>query len=50
MKNFFYNNAIPAAVISIEGMPSVSTHRPRRLQRVDLKREYGGPTTPERSW
>jgi hypothetical protein len=40
-KNYFYNNAIPAASDRDRGRRRAATIRPRSVQRV-LKREYGG--------
>lgn len=40
-KNFFYNNAVPAAVISIEGAPSSDTPNMKKFKE-DLQREYKG--------
>jgi phage portal protein BeeE len=48
-KNFFYNNTIPAAVISIEGMNDGPTRRCRR-GKTNSTTSTAAPTTPERSW
>jgi HK97 family phage portal protein len=43
MKNFFFNNAMPAGVISIEGAPPNFSTTPQAQEfRESLKREYGG--------
>lgn len=41
-KNYFYNNAIPAAVISIEGMPS-GDNAAAKLFKENLAKNHGGP-------
>jgi HK97 family phage portal protein len=44
MKNFFFNNAMPAGVISIEGAPANFSSSPQAKEfQESLKREYGGP-------
>jgi hypothetical protein len=40
-KNYFYNSAIPAAVVTIEGMPAGDTPAAKRWKE-DLKREHQG--------
>lgn len=40
-KNFFYNNAIPAAVMAIEGLPSGDQPNVKKFKE-DIQREYRG--------